>query len=204
MQTLTGKSVGGGSGGFRVIAEVDVESVIQMLDDCHPVAERAAASALNKAAAKARTQATRDIANEYQVKPQRIVRNRMRLWKASKKDLFVRLRFLLRGIPVVIQSGVTYYGAEGSGVSTPQGHMYDAWVMQSKKGKQRKHVFRRAGKTSLPINAQYIRPSKSFCQFAMWRRLKEQAPTVAAEIVRQITLRINGDIKPSRHEGAGS
>ena len=189
---------------FKVIASCEVESVIRMLDDCHPVAERAAASALNKAAAKARTQATRDIANEYQVKPQRIVRNRMRLWKASSKNLAVRLRFLLRGIPVVIQSGVTDYSAEGSGVSSPQGHVYDAWVMQSKKGKQRKHVFRRASRAKLPINAQYVRPSKSFCQFAMWRRLTEQAPTVAAEIVRQIAMRINGTIGPSRHEGTGS
>jgi len=170
---------------FRVQATVDVESVIQMLNDCHPVATGAAASALNKAAAKARTLATRDIAAEYGVTPQRIIRRRMRLWKASRKSLAVRLRFMLRGIPTVLLK------------RKPPA---DSWKMKSKKGTQREHIFRRESAKRLPIHAQYVHPLKSFCQYRMWWHLTQQAPTVAAEIERQILHRMNGAIGPSRHE----
>lgn len=178
---------------FTVKAQIDVRSIIETLNAGDRMAWAATASALSKAAAKARTQVVRDLAAEYRVKPQRIIRRRMKISpRATRQSPFsTGLRYFLRSIPVIVQAGVVDHGAEGSGVTTPQGTLYQAWIMQSKKGTKQRHVFQRKGSTRLPIRTEWIKPSRSLVQFHMFRRLEEQAPTVAAEIERQIILRIN-------------
>lgn len=185
---------------FKVTATVDDRAIRVMLAAGEPIVELAAASALNKAAAKARTQATREISAEYKVKPQRIIRNRMRLDKADRRRRRNRaqLRFMTRGIPVAILSGVRDYGDKRGGVHTPQGNLPDAWMMKSKKGSQQKHVFRRTSKKRLPIQSQYIHPIKSLCQFIMWKHMTEEARSVMPEMKRQIILRWNETISSGR------
>lgn len=187
---------------FQVSARVDSRAVHEMLRMAAPTARKAAASAMNKAVAKARTQSVREIAREYHVSKQAIIRGRMRLWRADSNSLAVRLRFRLRSIPVILQTGVR--AEKRGGVRTPEGRRPGAWIMGSKLGGMREHVFVRTTKKRLPIKSLRIYPKLFFCRHVLAKHVRAQSETVAKEIVRQIVHRMNGGIGPSQHEGTGS
>jgi hypothetical protein len=183
---------------FQVTAGVDCSAVLRLLDESNIVAERAAASAMNKAAAKARTQAVRTIASELGV-PVRLVRKRFRLWKATTKRLSVSLNMLTKRIPAILSGD--YRWSRKTGVTGGKKTYSSAWIMASKRS-GRRHIFRRDGQDHLPISSEWIEVVQQMVKFEIWRRLNEQAPTVAAELERQIVHRMNRTIGLERHEAA--
>jgi hypothetical protein len=95
-----------------VRAEIDLRALGAELEATLREVNVGAAASINKALMKARTQATREIATEAKVSPQRLVRKRMRIDKASSKRFAGSLRVLTRGVRLDQMSGVVDTGAD--------------------------------------------------------------------------------------------
>ena len=154
----------------------------------------AAASALNKAAAKARTKATRHLAATYNIKPQRLVRRRMKLWRANKRKLIAKLHMLTTGMPLILLAGVDDRTASKGGVGTAHGPYDQGWIMPSKLGRRRKQIFIRKTSSRLPIESQWVKMDLEQCQSVIGMYVRAESVGVMPELARQVAMRMNGQI----------
>lgn len=107
------------------------------------------ARALNRTATAGRTQVSREIANSIKL-PQRKVRDRMFITRATTRKLRSKIRVYSRGIPAISLPGVRdkgrykrgVRGRVGTGVSARRGHQFPgAWIATAPDGS--KQVFER-------------------------------------------------------------
>ena len=138
------------------IFEIDVsgadnlDKIIRDLNASKQHSITASVRALNKTALWLRTQATRQISSEKRL-PQKLIRERLRVLKASKRDLkarvlanFMGIKAAKVGTPRQTRRGakVKSYEFQGAFVATmPGGHT---------------GIFKRKGKTRLPIRELYV------------------------------------------------
>jgi len=112
--------------------------------------EPAASSAMNKSIAKVRTQVIRETASEAKVSPAKLIRRRLRTFKATAKKLRAGLGILVRPIPLIRLSGARQ---TRSGVSARGGHSHPSAFINTARspGTGNKQVYRRLGKSRYPL-----------------------------------------------------
>jgi|GEM_PF-1286696 len=118
---------------FTLNVKADYKAMLRDMDNVQRrIAPAAAAAALNKTGATARTSATRTLAREKKVSPQRLVRDRLTLRKAHRNALTVTIALTKLTIPLIelgeprqTRSGVRVkrHDVPGGFVATsPSGH----------------------------------------------------------------------------------
>lgn len=152
--------------------EFDIRKLGAELDATKQEILLAGAASINRAAMKARTQATRQIAGETSVVPQRLVRRRIKLFRANTRTLMASIWVLTRPVPAIQLAGVRDTGMTakmsgfrswgdrrvgrnlrnnvGKGVYASGGHHWPSAFVAMGSG-HKIMVFEREGKARRPI-----------------------------------------------------
>lgn len=174
----------GGTGGW-VSVRFDFGEVERMIRAGDRVYTRAAASVINKAMAKIRTRATRGIAERAHVAPQKLIRSRMRLYKAKPYNLRATLGFLIRKIPAIRLAGVKQTGV---GVLARGGHSWPHAFIHPGSGGHRM-VFQRKGRERMPIDAVKLEISGQ-AEDVLQEEIEGAAENVREDLERELAWRL--------------
>jgi len=164
--------------------------MLRALDDVH---EQAAATAMNRGLKKSRTWAKRDIAQQANISPQKIISNRLRVKRASKSRLNGALRILTGPIPA-IKLGArdtrrkTKSGKRtGSGVRARGGRSWrNAFIETGLGGHEM--VLVREGRPRRPLDAIKV-PIESIANRVTKEKVLEARDWIVEEIPRLIMVR---------------
>jgi len=135
------------SGKELMAIRFDSAGIRRLLDLGDEIATKSAITALNRSVGKARTFAVRRVSADLQIAPQKIVRKRTKIWKASLKSARAGLGLIVRPIRTAALAGVRQ---SAQGVTATGGrsfsraflaHGYGGYLM----------VFRRRTKERYPI-----------------------------------------------------
>jgi hypothetical protein len=193
-----------------VTAQFDWKDIEFMMEQAVPVARSAAAAAMNRAAAKARTESKRAIAIELKIDPQQLVAKRMRhtkAWAGAWPNLTTRISMIVRPIPAVLLRGVKYdatrgratkgkiagrarMGMTGNGVTASGGrHWPHAFIARGKRFGNLQ-IFERQGKPSHPLRAIKIE-TRQTAERIMRQRMEIASENLAANLEHEIAWRLN-------------
>lgn len=177
--------------GNEISLEVDWSEPLGMLASLAEVWPRAAARAINRALARQRTQVVRRVSQETRVKPQRLIRRRMKLDPAKvSTDPVGRLRILTSPVRASALAGVTDTRIpgtrEGQGVTASGGHRWPDAFLAHGTGR-RWMAFERRGRPRLPLDAVRVE-IQTEGERILAEELRGASEFLARELPRQIVL----------------
>lgn len=166
---------------------------------------RAFTQAVNRAAQKARTFASRRIRENLNLKAKRVNRD-LRVQKAGRGRTTAWIRISRRAVGLVnfgakqTRKGVTFKKERGGQRQT----LSRAWIMQAP-GSGKQHVFRRKkGAARYPIDVEHgPSPYQAWQQYAREETYEKAQEELRTELRRQIRRRIEGSGRGGRNGGAG-
>lgn len=195
--------------GNEISLEVDWSEPLGMLSSLSEVWPQAAARSINRALVRQRTQVVRRVSQETRVKPQRLIRRRMKLDRAKvSTDPVGRLRILTTAVRASALAGVRDTREKGSktghGVVASGGHAWPKAFLAHGTGR-RWMAFARRGKTRLPLDAVRVE-IQTEAERILAEELRTASEFLARELPRQILLlaqqRGTGARRGGRRRGA--
>jgi hypothetical protein len=165
---------------------VDIEEVERMLRAGDRIYQSASAAALNKAARWVRTRLVRQVSKEARIAPQRLVRRRVKIRRATRKRLEATIGALVRPIPAIQLSRVRQ---TASGVSASRGWSWrSAFIQRTKFGNTM--VLRRRGRSRYPLDGIKV-PVQGVIEEALPRWADAAVERISAELAREIAWRMD-------------
>lgn len=148
-----------------------------------------AARVLNRGLMKARTLATRAISNDLKIKPQRLIRVRMRIDRASSRHLAGRLRMLDNPMSMS-RLALQQVKSKGGGVTVAGQGMQIGAFIAAKRGTLTQQVFRRESRNRYPLKA--LKVTISLVARGHLRSAVETAMIdVPSDLEREMAFRVN-------------
>jgi hypothetical protein len=179
----------------RTLADIDIDfkDVAAMLGATKQEYDLAVPWVINRELVSARAKVTRAVATQLSIKPQSLVRRRLRIDRANRTHHAGSLRFLVRPIPLSRIPGVRQVKVKGGGVTAPGQLGYVGGFLAHGYGKGPLMAFRRKGRARYPLDVIKIdiyRAGEEIMTRVMDEAEDHSKERLARELERRISLRM--------------